>query len=210
MDVRSVRPIRGLREIVDLFPKTCSYRRRSPQIRTLTACLGHFSIHDVLLISVVQTIEDLFNYSGSQRMGQPFRNAGSSDWPYPTIASLSFCSQKLLAERLHSCDLLAQFEIPNDKVLFVDPLEGFSDLQQADLKWRTQLFNKELNHWDMVKADLPSALEQRFLSQISHSGPRVSKKLLGKAQPLSMHQQFQGSFLVTDPLSVFHRDDGEF
>lgn len=153
----------------------------------------------------------MFNYAGSQTMGRPFRSTGNEGWPYPEIPMLSFWSKDYLDDQTNAFNKLQKLDCrgkPHGEPFSVDPLEGLSELEEHDLKWRVKQLGKTVNHWEIVESDFPSILEQTFLAQTGALDTRTTMVSKGGSQALTRHKQFNGAMLMTNRLRAFHRDDG--
>jgi hypothetical protein len=154
------------------------------------------------------TIEDMFRYTGSGEIGKPFLK-GSPDpsWNYPELSMLTFVNQERYIEKMDAFRFLSNLGVLANGV-GDDPLQGLTRRQINDVSWRADHVGKPIDFWDIVRADFPNPLPERFLGQSSNTNVKGPLPTENDKQAISEHGHFLNSMLMSCQLRAFHRSDG--
>ncbi|CAI4215690.1 unnamed protein product [Parascedosporium putredinis] len=134
---------------------------------------------------------------------------GSLDpaWNYPELTMLTFVNHTRFVEKMDAFRFLSNLDVLANGV-GDDPLQGLTRRQQNDVKWRAKHVGKLIDFWDIVRADFPNLLSERFLGQPSNTNVKGPLPTDNDKQALSDHDQFLNALLMTCQLRAFHRSDG--
>jgi hypothetical protein len=154
------------------------------------------------------TIEDMFRFTGSADTGHKFiKGSPLPSWPYSEVVMLTFFNFKRHIDKMNAFRVLSDMEVLENGT-GGDPLHGFSARQKADLKWRANHVGETINFWNMVRADLPNPLSEKFLGQGSNQNERGALPTSNDLQALADHPSYNNSLLMTSRLRCFQRSDG--
>ena len=154
------------------------------------------------------TIEDMFRFTGSADAGYKF-SKGSADpsWPYPEVNMLTFVNFARYIDKMNAFRVLSDMDVLVNGT-GGDPLHGFSKRQKDDLNWRAGHLGIPISYWDMVRADLPNPLGEKFLGQASNQNDRGALPTHNDGQALADHPSYENSLLMTSLVRTFQRSDG--
>jgi len=142
-------------------------------------------------------------------MGKAFTDAGMTGFPYlANIHTLAFYDFKYFQEQLAAWNVLSKF--PN---LQNGPrkslIQDLDPKQTRDLHWRSNYLHKELNFWDMTKADFPYLVSECSIGDLNPRN-RELPDFLGVVNPPAVAEMagFKDSLMMISHFRAFHRSDG--